>query len=379
MSGTDRRICIVHLAFDHASVRALNALLQSETQSEHWWWVNPNETSKDSTFAWHNALSSGGVLDKFQDADAVFIHRLKGENLKWLGRIPPHLPVIWASWGDDYYRVINSLNRSLFLPRTAALNALLGKMSISIQRIGNVFGGAEKRFVSACQRVDAVSTLMGKDAPFFGIFSKPSPRTYPSLYNPTPPESDLQWCATAPARVLIGTNASNTSNHLDVIVKLRKAMAPNHASFSAGLSYGSPRYGRAIDLLGRALLPNWNAQFAHLPRQAYADWLCTHSVLIMNNIRTQGTGVMVMALWYGLRIVVRSDAHIAPFLKQQGFVFDQIPAQGWDNSMYTPLKEEDRLHNRSVAAKVFGKAQQLNSAQALVSDLKTGQLTRRCP
>ena len=86
-----------------------------------------------------------------------------------------------------------------------------------------------------------------------------------------------------------------------------------------------------------------------------------------------------MALWYGLRIVVRSDAHFTPFLEQQGFVFDCIPPQGWDNSVYHPLNEEDRLHNRNVAAKVFGKSQQLNSIHALVSDLKTGQLKRRCP
>ena len=125
--------------------------------------------------------------------------------------------------------------------------------------------------------------------------------------------------------MLIGTNASNTSNQLDVIVQLRKAEPPAHACFGAGLSYGSPRYAKSIDFLGRALLSNWHAQFEHLPRQAYSEWLRTHSVLVMNNIRTQGTGVVVMALWYGLRIVVRSDAHIAPFLRQQGFVFDCIP------------------------------------------------------
>ena len=379
MSGIDRRMCIVHFAFDHASVRALNVLLQSGSQSDHWWWVNPSETLKDGTFEWNNALTTDEVAGKLSVADAVFIHRLKGENLNWLERIPPHLPVIWASWGDDYYRVLNALNRSLFLPRTAALNALLGKMSITVERIGNAFGGAEKRFVSACQRVDAVSTLMREEAPFFGVFAAPLPKIYPSLYNPTPPESDLQWCTEDSGRVLIGTNASNTSNHLDVMVNLRKAKPPIHTKFGAGLSYGSARYAKAIDLLGRVLLPNWNVQFEHLPRQAYGDWLRTHSVLIMNNIRTQGTGVLVMALWYGLRIVVRSDAHIAPFLRQQGFVFDCIPPQGWDNSMYSPLGEEDRMHNRRITTKVFGKAQQLKSIQALVSDLKTGQLKRRCP
>ena len=139
MSGIDRRMCIVHFAFDHASVRALNVLLQSGSQSDHWWWVNPSETLKDGTFEW-NRLDHR--RSQTSVADAVFIHRLKGENLNWLERIPPHLPVIWASWGDDYYRVLNALNRSLFLPRTAALSALLGKMSITVERIGN---GSEAR------------------------------------------------------------------------------------------------------------------------------------------------------------------------------------------------------------------------------------------
>ena len=157
MSGADLRI--VHLAFDHASVRALHALLQQDERASHWWWIEPLSTLQGKPYEWHNALRTDEVLAKLTEADAVVIHRLKGANLDWIQRVPDDVPVVWASWGDDYYRVLRSLNRSPFLPWTAALNAALGKMSITVQRLGSAFGGAEKRFTQACHRVDAVSTL----------------------------------------------------------------------------------------------------------------------------------------------------------------------------------------------------------------------------
>ena len=377
MSGADLRI--VHLAFDHASVRALHALLQQGERSVHWWWVEPHSTLQGKPHEWHNALTTAEVPAKLAEADAVVIHRLKGANLDWIQRIPDNVPVVWATWGDDYYRVLRSLNRSLFLPWTAVLNVALGKMSITAQRLGSVFGGAEKRFTQACQRVDAVSTLMGENAPFFGVFSDPKPRTYPSFYNPTPPESDVQWCTEVPGRVLLGTNASNTSNHLDLIHRLRRARPPQHVRFCAGLSYGSARYGKAIDVLGARLLSHWEGQFDHLPRQAYGDWLCTHNVLVMNNVRTQGTGVLVMALWYGMRVVVRPDAHITPFLNAHGFAFDCLPAHGWHDEFYAPLNAQERAHNRDLAARVFGQEQRLDTVNAMLEDLQSGRLTRRLP
>jgi len=375
MSGADLRI--VHLAFDHASVRALHNLLEQDSGATHWWWIEPTPSLRHDIFSWRNALRTAEVPAMLAEADAVVIHRLKGPNLRWLETMPKDVPVVWASWGDDYYRVLRSLNRSLFLPWTAALNALLGKMSITMQRVGSAFGGAEKRFVSACKRVDALSTLMGEQAPFFGVFTDPKPRTYPSFYNPTPPESDVQWCTDVPGRVLLGTNASNTSNHLDLMLRIKSANPPEGTRFGAGLSYGSARYAKSIDVLGSWLLPQWKGQFELLPRQAYADWLCTHNVLVMNNVRTQGTGVLVMALWYGIRVVVRADAHLTPFLRQHGFAFDCLPSRGWDNALYAPLNTQDREHNRSLAKHLFGKEQRLQTMRSMLGDVRSGRLTRR--
>ncbi|MEC7693800.1 MAG: hypothetical protein VX446_05380, partial [Bacteroidota bacterium] len=118
-------------------------------------------------------------------------------------------------------------------------------------------------------------------------------------------------------------------------------------------------------------------QFEHLPRQAYADWLCTHNVVVMNNVRTQGTGVLVMALWYGIRIVVRPDAHITPFLNAHRFVFNCLPAHGWNDDFYAPLNAQERIHNRDLAARVFGQEQRLRSVGAMLDDLQSGRLTRR--
>ena len=92
MSGADLRI--VHLAFDHASVRALHALLQQDERASHWWWIEPHSTLQGKPHEWHNALRTDEVPAKLAEADAVVIHRLKGANLDWIQRIPDN--VLWC-------------------------------------------------------------------------------------------------------------------------------------------------------------------------------------------------------------------------------------------------------------------------------------------
>ncbi|MDP7435607.1 MAG: hypothetical protein QF427_05205, partial [Flavobacteriales bacterium] len=81
MSGADLRI--VHLAFDHVSVRDLHALLQQDERASHWWWIEPHSTLQGKAFEWNNALRSDEVPTTLAQADAVVIHRLKGANLDW--------------------------------------------------------------------------------------------------------------------------------------------------------------------------------------------------------------------------------------------------------------------------------------------------------
>ena len=85
-----------------------------------------------------------------------------------------------------------------------------------------------------------------------------------------------------------------------------------------------------------------------------------------------------MALWYGLRIVLRPDAHFTPFFNNRDLCLTSSPSRLGQLAV-PPFERKDRMHNRNIAAKVFGKHQQLKSIQALVSDLKTGKLKRRCP
>ena len=153
-SGIDRR-CIVHLAFDPTQIEALNALLRLLISIGAL--VGPVEKIQR-----HVAQPTRCGLP-----DAVFIHRLKGENLKWLERIPPHLPVI----GIKREMTTNlSSTHSIYAP--SILCTIPWQNEHCQRRI--VFEAREKGLFP---HVNVWSPPPRGKTPFFGVFSTP-PQTY---------------------------------------------------------------------------------------------------------------------------------------------------------------------------------------------------------
>ena len=144
-------------------------------RASHWWWIEPTSTLQGKAFEWNNALRTDEVSENLPRQMPSSFTASRAPTSTGFSAFPSQRPVIWVSWGDDYYRVLNALNRSLFLPWTAALNAALGKMSITVQRLGSAFGGAEKRIHPSMPARGCCVHLDGRKRSFWG-FQNPSPR-----------------------------------------------------------------------------------------------------------------------------------------------------------------------------------------------------------
>jgi hypothetical protein len=368
---------VLHLAFDHASVRMLHDTLQRDTEHQHHWWIDPDYHIPHRPHPWVNPLYDKDVHAMLAEGvDVVFVHRLKGRMLQWIQRVPPDVPVVWASWGDDYYRYIPALNEALFLPRTRLLNAALGKFSVTWIRVKQAVQGRRAPFFQALERVDAATAFLEEEAPFLPYLD-PAPRIYRSLYNQLPGWLHPAMCTEKSGQILLGTSGLNSGNHLDLMAAMRRARLPSGTRITGSLSYGCPRYRWAVDRLGRWMLPGWEAQFTHQGLGAYPDWLRTFSTLVVYNRSTQSTGALVLALWLGLRVWMREDAHFAGYFRSRGFVIGWLPDREIPEELGVPLPAADRSHNRALVESLFHEDAIEAAFRELMHDLETGVLRRR--
>lgn len=377
----NRTFRVLHLAHDHLSVRMLHDLLDEEDGWEQHWWLDPDYQIAHAKHHWKGALPDRRAVEAClaSPLDLIILHRLKGGVLEWVPKLPEGVPVIWASWGDDYYRHLNDLNRSLFLPRTRVLNAFLGKFSVTWIRMKNFWKGNRDPFHQALGRMNGVTAFLGENAPFLSHLPAET-RVYRSLYNQLPSALAPEWCTTTPGRVLLGTSGLNSGNHADLIHALRRSPRPVGVQYTAALSYGCPRYRWSIDQLGRwqlnASREKWSPQWEHLSPEDYAVWLRQFSSLILYNISIQSTGVVVLALHAGLHVWMRADAHFTAYFQSQGFKVGVLAANEIPLAVYVPLTPLEREHNRQRVQGLFGKDAILAAFRNIAEDAQSGRLGR---
>lgn len=377
MPGKEQ-VTIVHLAYDHQSTRFLSEIVGGVDGAENIWWIAPDERIGELDGYYKGRLEDANALKSALSnaADAVVIHRLKPSTTQWLQYIPDHVPVVWATWGDDYYRKIPALSRQLFLPLTKLSNAVLFKYSVALglflQRLSNF-----SAFDSAVARVDAVSTLLRDDAPLLPHLKGAKMKVFPSWYNQIPEGLEESWASTK-KKILVGTSASNTGNQVDLLWCLYRSKLPKEFRLTGNLGYGSIRYKYGVQILGKMLFgTRWTGQLTRIPIDDYLPWLRSHSVLMLYNVRTQGTGTVVLALWFGLRVCLRSDSHFAQFLAHQGFIITMLGGQPLSHQEILPLSDSDRLKNRNRVTEVFGSRGVQSAYISFLEEVRFERIPRR--
>ncbi len=375
-------VIVLHLAYDHQSVRMLATALRELPEIENYWWLHPNERIEEPMQDWPGLLATHEEVNMRlrEGVNAVVVHRLKPDMFPWIESIGPEVPIVWATWGDDYYRTFPELSKNLFLPKTAVVNALLLKFSIGLKRL---MGRAQlnreiKRFSQVITRIDAVSTLLEQDAYFLPFLPPPPMKTYPTWYNQLPERLPSTYVTQQPRRVLIGTSAGNTGNQPDLLWNLWRSVGRNGVKASGNLGYGGVRFKYAVHFMGKCLFgSNWTSQTSRMSLEVYLDWIQSHSVLMIYNIRTQGTGSIVIGLWSGMRICIREECHFSRFMQTTGFVFTKLAGNYIAEEALEPLGETDRLHNRQLVQQVFGKPGVQAAFLKFVTDVRLGQLPNR--
>jgi len=132
--------------------------------------------------------------------------------------------------------------------------------------------------------------------------------------------------------IQVGNSATPTNNTGEVLEYFSRFPAKNLRVYCP-LSYGDRGYAGKVRNIGEKLLgERFIPILTFMDREAYARFIASMDVLIMNHQRQQGLGNIFSYLYLGKKVYIRSDNPSYPFFAENGLqVHDTIQLMKKDN------------------------------------------------
>jgi dTDP-N-acetylfucosamine:lipid II N-acetylfucosaminyltransferase len=268
------------------------------------------------------------VLGNLPRYSAIFIHFLSREARRLVEAAPAPARMIWLGWGSDYYHLIQP-HAGLYLPQTARLVAGMGMRAPGLHGIlhllrrdrlralhparivshlrrrlltGSVPPGSPRE-MRIINRFHAVAMPIIED--YTAIRARHTGMNVPFLdWNYWTEGFRADACPPAPTshNILLGNSAIPENNHLEALQLLATCELGNRKVICP-LSYGDSVYADAIAAAGTRLLGDRFVPLrSFMEPRTYAELLAGCSILVMNQLRQQSLGNIVLGLCSGAHV-----------------------------------------------------------------------------
>lgn len=317
-------------------------------------------------------VGAGWWLQRVTDSDvaAVVFHSLPAGWLPLLHVIPAGTTVVWLGWGFDYYGLLaDDFPQGLILPGTATLVRALhprpAGCELSTARPYAKPTTAER---AALGRVDIFSPVLDIE---HALVQRRQPwlRAQYRPWNYLTLEDDLQLQTSLAERpgtdLLVGNSATPTNNHIEAFEHIRRCADLEGRRIVVPLSYGDPAYAREIVRIGRKLFGSaFVPLLDFLPRERYLELLDTCGVLVMNHLRQQALGNVVISGLRGASLFLNPSNPMTRWLHRQGVQVEDI------GSLHmAPLEPAARARNRAAITAFTCRGHRRGQTQRLVDEL----------
>jgi hypothetical protein len=298
---------------------------------------------------------------------AIFIHNLCYYKSKIILKSDASNRFIWFVWGFDYYNTYPRFFSKLFLKYTKFINIILFKYSLSVKALvfrvhpaTKYFGliskdrikqNAAKRFVSTVNNMPNHSAL-------FNVVNIPVENRFNGIYYSIESitKGSGEQNIVLGDNIFIGNSASNTSNHIDLFLKL-KSIGVNNRELIVPLSYGCSRYRLVVKWLGTIIFKEkFKPLLNILPLEIYNRQVNSCNVMIFNHKRAQAIGNIIMGIWSGHKVFLRKSNPVYSYLKSLGIEVFSIENELLLTNLNELEKERKRI-NREIIIKQYGELQ----------------------
>lgn len=310
------------------------------------------------------------------DVAAVIVHCLSPENQPLLQDIPPGPTVIWIGWGYDYYGLISdAFPEGMLLPATRALAATLqvrsarqtpGQLRASELSCARPYPKPSHHEQAALRRLDYFSPVLENEYHLVRRH-QPTLRAQYLHWNYGTAEDDMTLLGMDAGgrlgpNLLVGNSAAPANNHLDLFEHIRRHVDLHGRELIVPLSYGDFAYRAHIERIGRQMFGNaFVPLIDFLPKDRYIELLVSCGHVMMNHVRQQALGNLVISGMLGAKLHLNRRSPIVPWMRRLGIGVSDV-----ERPDMNPLPAAAR-EAQAVALRVdLGRDAQRRRTQAMV-------------
>lgn len=321
---------ILHLARDEKFVdQGLRAFEQAAPGANDLYLYAPKDlkyVKSPAKIASRKELRTGNLSKEFVKYDLIIIHSLIPAWLKTLSKISKETPLVWLGWGYDYYDLIHSSRNEMLLPLT---QKAMRKQAIRSGVLTRLIRLAKRRLNTRKKKklISQISFFAPVLANEYSIVKeKFADSTFPQYISwnygnlERMLSNGLQDSRTNGAAILVGNSASAENNHIDLF-SLLTSMGVSKRKIISPLSYGDDAYKDLVIKYGKSLLgDDFEPITEFMPLSQYMATLRACGFVIMNHVRQQAVGNIVIMLYMGAKVFLRAECPTYAFLREQGAI-----------------------------------------------------------
>ncbi|VEI18120.1 4-alpha-L-fucosyltransferase [Serratia plymuthica] len=308
-------------------------------------------------------------------ANVVVVHSLSSTWYRTLERLNKKVPIVWLGWGFDYYDIIDP-NDNKLLEKTSVLE---GKINSSKKRsykgyIQLLFNSMyrKKRVIEHIDYFSPVIPNEYNDLKFASNWSS-FPMQVDWNYSPSGHDLSSYVSEREPHEnmgldILIGNSATSTNNHLEIF-DLLDDLALSERKLIVPLSYGNSSYGQKIKEIGEARFGKcFDALIDYMPIESYMKKIAQCGFVIMNHVRQQAVGNIIIMLYMGAKVFLREETPTYKFFKGLGIcIFSVQELEISYEKIGSRLTLEEVMNNRKVLDRVWSQRTLVEKTKKLMA------------
>lgn len=335
--------------------------------------LRPNhiETKRSGFFYKKPKLSQ----EFYKKYDLVIFHSLNLSTFPELASIPEDTPTVWLGWGADYYEDLLG-HCPLYLDTTQEIHRILitgkprRKVAKLVKDLIRTFRPKGTK-IRAIEKITIFSPVLPEE--YNMVKSSRTWRSFPSFasWNYGTMEDNLikgfEGERVTSNSILVGNSATYTGNHAEAFDLLHE-LGVNDRQVVVPLSYGDPQLAKKLTSIGHEYFSdNFLPLMDFMPIQDYVASIKKCGYVIMNHIRQQAVGNIVIMLYLGARVFVRQENPVYDFFKKSGVVISTVQELSADPKLLEmPLTEEERARNKAFVSVYWSRERAYERTRELV-------------
>ncbi len=374
---------ILHIAYDDKFIERAYKSFEDVYTGQNDVWIYDNKDSYDyiKSDQFHKIsrkdLLKLSTFKRLKEYDCVIIHALIPAFIWLILCSSKQIKYAWVGWGYDYYDLIYDDVHEMYLPKTSEIyKNYIDKKKLPVK----IFRKLAKAIKGPLLKILKVKVL--EKIEIFSPVLKEEHRLIKEKYSIDSMGEYVYWQYSSLEdtvkgfdkervngnNILLGNNATYTNNHLDILGLLnqtnRKILMP--------LSYGDDFYQKEM-IEKSSIYFDGDIDFMmdYIPLEDYISKISSCDVVIMNHIRQQALGNIIIMLYLGAKVFLREECPTYRFLKDLGIHFFSIQSLEKNIDLIKQELSEDQIQkNRDILYVYCNKNQSVSNTRNIVSVLK---------